>query len=129
VSAEPVPDPDLETTVRHVLPQKIDAVAYGLSILHHDVREIRRTVADHSLRLADLAEGQSTLAEGQAVLAEGQRQQGEQLVALRESVAEGQAVLAEGQRQQGEGLAALRESVAEVLRRLPDPGAPGATGT
>jgi hypothetical protein len=77
VSAEPVPDPDLETTVRHVLPQKIDAVAYRLSILHHDVREIRRTVADHSLRLADLAEGQSTLAEGQAVLAEGQRQQGE----------------------------------------------------
>jgi hypothetical protein len=111
MSAEPVPDPDLGTTVRHVLPQKIDAVAYGLSVMHHDVREIRRTVADHSLRLADLAEGQSTLAEGQRTLAEGQ------------------AVIAEGQRKQGEELAAMRESVAEVLRRLPDPGAPDATRT
>jgi hypothetical protein len=104
MSAEPVPDPDLEPTVRHVLPPKIDAVAYGLSVMHHDVREIRRTVADHSLRLADLAEGQTTVAEGQAVLSEGQRRQGEDLVAL-------------------------RESVAEVLRRLPDPGAPVPTGT
>jgi hypothetical protein len=143
MSAEPVPDPDLETTVRHVLPQKIDAVAYGLSVMHHDVREIRRTVADHSLRLADLAEGQSSLAEGQAVLTEGQRKQGEQLAELRRSVAEGQstlaegqatlaegqAVLVEGQHRQGEDLAALRESVAEALRRLPDPRAPGGTGT
>jgi hypothetical protein len=45
------------------------------------------------------------------------------------SLAEGQAVIAEGQRKQGEQLAALRESATEILRRLPDPDDPDATGT
>jgi hypothetical protein len=149
MSAQPVPDPDLETTVRHVLPQKIDSVAYGLSLMHHDVREIRRAQDDHGLQLGDLAEGQR--AQGEALglhggrleaLAEGQRAQGEALGlhgGRLEALAEGQRAqgealglhggrleaLAEGQRAQGEQLADLQRAAAEILRRLPDPGATG----
>ena len=107
MSAQPVPDPDLETTVRHVLPQKIDSVAYGLSLMHHDVREIRRAQDDHGLQLGDLAEGQR--AQGEALGLHGGRLE----------------ALAEGQRAQGEQLADLQRAAAEILRRLPDPGATG----
>jgi len=30
---------ELEQQIRHILPQKIDAVSFGLSVLHNDVRE------------------------------------------------------------------------------------------
>lgn len=32
---------ELERQMRHILPNKIDAVAYGLSVLHDDVRAFR----------------------------------------------------------------------------------------
>ena len=32
---------ELEQQIRHVLPAKIDAVAYGLSLMHADLRAIR----------------------------------------------------------------------------------------
>jgi hypothetical protein len=35
---------DLEQQVRHVLPAKIDAVAYGVSLVHEDVRALRGEV-------------------------------------------------------------------------------------
>jgi hypothetical protein len=35
----------LEEQMRHVLPQKVDAAAYGASLVHEDVREIKRTLA------------------------------------------------------------------------------------
>lgn len=47
---------ELEHQARNVLPQKIDAVAYGLSLVHQDVREIRRTQDEHGLLLADHGE-------------------------------------------------------------------------
>ena len=51
MAAEPAPEPDTETIVRHVLPQRIDAVGFGLSLLHHDVREIRRRQDEDRLLL------------------------------------------------------------------------------
>lgn len=46
----------LEEQVRHVLPAKIDAVAYGLSLVHEDLRafrdETRTTLAQHGEQLA-----------------------------------------------------------------------------
>jgi hypothetical protein len=36
--------------MRHILPFKIDALAYGLSLVHEDVRAIRETVEGHDGR-------------------------------------------------------------------------------
>ena len=44
---------ELEQQVRHVLPAKIDAVSYGVSLVHEDTRAIRTTLADQALTLAD----------------------------------------------------------------------------
>lgn len=41
----------LEEQVRHTLPTKIDAVAYGLSLVHEDVRAIRETLDGHGEQL------------------------------------------------------------------------------
>lgn len=46
----------LEEQLRHVLPAKIDAVAYGISLVHEDTRAIRREhgalLREHSEALA-----------------------------------------------------------------------------
>lgn len=47
MAAEPVPEPDLDTLARHVIPAKIDAAGYAISLLHADVRALR---ADTSAR-------------------------------------------------------------------------------
>lgn len=44
---------ELEQQIRHVLPAKIDAVSYGLSLVHEDTRAIRAALADQGLTLAD----------------------------------------------------------------------------
>lgn len=54
---------DLEQQMRHVLPQKIDAVAYGLSLMHEDVRAIR---GEHGAMLELQAEALRHVAETQA---------------------------------------------------------------
>jgi hypothetical protein len=41
---------ELELQMRHILPSKIDALAYGLSLVHEDVRAIRETVEGHDGR-------------------------------------------------------------------------------
>lgn len=46
----------LEHRVDNVIPFKVDAVAYGLSVLHGEVREMHRTLDDHTLRLDDMSE-------------------------------------------------------------------------
>jgi hypothetical protein len=37
----------LEEQIRHTLPANIDAVAYGLSLVHEDTRAIRQTQQHH----------------------------------------------------------------------------------
>ena len=65
---------ELEQQVRHVLPAKIDAVSYGLSLVHEDTRAIRAALADQGLTLADhgaaLDRHGAALAEHGAALAE-----------------------------------------------------------
>jgi hypothetical protein len=43
---------ELEHQMRHMLPAKTDAVAYGVSLLHEDVRAIRETQAEHGMVLS-----------------------------------------------------------------------------
>ena len=38
---------DLEQQIRHVLPVKLDAVSYGVSLVHEDTRAIRETLDRH----------------------------------------------------------------------------------
>ena len=76
MSAELFPEPDRETTVRPGWPQKPDPVAFDLSVMRHNVREIRRTLDNHTLHLDDLAESLGLHGGQLAALAEGQRQQG-----------------------------------------------------
>ena len=45
---------ELEQQMRHMLPAKVDAVAYGVSILHEDVRAVRETQAEHGMVLSDI---------------------------------------------------------------------------
>ena len=45
---------ELEQQMRYMLPAKIDAVAYGVSILHEDVRVIRETQTEHGMVLSDI---------------------------------------------------------------------------
>lgn len=45
---------ELEQQMGHMLPAKIDAVAYGVSIPHEDVRVIRETQAEHGMVLSDI---------------------------------------------------------------------------
>lgn len=45
---------ELEQQMRHMLPAKVDAVAYGVSILHEDVRVIRETQGEHGMVLSDI---------------------------------------------------------------------------
>jgi Flp pilus assembly protein TadB len=54
---------DLEQQIRHVLPAKIDAVAYGLSLMHEDVRAIR---GEHGAMLELQREALRRVAETQA---------------------------------------------------------------
>lgn len=41
---------ELEQQMRQILPGKMDAVAYGLSLIHEDARAIRTTVEGHGTR-------------------------------------------------------------------------------
>jgi uncharacterized protein YbjQ (UPF0145 family) len=45
---------EIERQLRHVLPAKIDAVAYGVSLLHEDVRAIRAIVGGHAAELGEM---------------------------------------------------------------------------
>ncbi|MGH3395911.1 MAG: hypothetical protein ACRDPO_14610 [Streptosporangiaceae bacterium] len=45
---------ELEQQMRHIVPARIDAVAYGVSLLHEDVREVRATQAEHGMVLSDI---------------------------------------------------------------------------
>lgn len=85
---------DLEQQVRHILPPKIDAVSYGVSILHAEMRE---RLDDHGERLnrIELQLGQ----------------QGEQLGE------HGARLDSIDSRLDRHG-----EMLAEILRRLPGPG-------
>lgn len=47
MAAEPVPEPDLDT-----LAGKIDAVAYGVSLMHADVRAVRQAQDEQGQVLA-----------------------------------------------------------------------------
>jgi hypothetical protein len=109
MTAEPLPEPDLDTLARHVLPGKIDAVAYGLSVLHADVRAIRLTQGEHGLMLSDhgemLARHGLRLDSIDATL----RQHSEALGAAGERLGAIEAKL------DGHG-----ELLAEILRRLPE---------
>jgi hypothetical protein len=42
---------ELEQQIRHMLPARIDAVAYGVSLVHADTRQIRETQDIHTAAL------------------------------------------------------------------------------
>ena len=68
----------LEQEVRHVLPPKIDAVAYGLSIMHEDLRAFRdETRAALDDQRAQLASHGEQLARIRGTLADHGEQLGE----------------------------------------------------
>jgi hypothetical protein len=41
---------ELERQMQHVLPSKVDDVAYGVSLVHEDAKAIRETVTGHDGR-------------------------------------------------------------------------------
>jgi hypothetical protein len=47
---------ELERQLRHILPGKIDAVAYGVSLMHEDTQAIRGILDVHGQQLAGLAD-------------------------------------------------------------------------
>lgn len=62
---------DLEQQMRHILPAKVDAISYGVSVMHADMRE---QLGDHGERLGrielQLGEHGETLADHGRMLAE-----------------------------------------------------------
>ena len=45
---------ELERQMRHVLPGKIDAVSYAVSLVHEDTQVIRETLAGHGELLEEI---------------------------------------------------------------------------
>jgi hypothetical protein len=45
---------ELEQQIRHVLPAKIDAASYGISLIHEDTRAIRETQIRHGELLQEI---------------------------------------------------------------------------
>ncbi len=45
---------ELEQQIRQILPAKIDAVSYGLSLVHEDTRAIRETLDRHGAILEQM---------------------------------------------------------------------------
>ena len=96
---------ELEQQMRHILPQKIDAVSFGLSVLHNDVRE---GFGDQAERLDRI---ELTL-----------DQQGERLDRIEVTLGQQREQL-DNQREQLDNHGLM---MTEILRRLPEtgPGAP-----
>ena len=90
---------ELERQGRHVLPAKIDAMNYAISLIHEDTRAIRQTQEAMAETLEAVREKQGTMEERQEAMRETQE-------AMREK--------------QGEHGTMMEE----ILRRLPaEPGA------
>lgn len=54
MAAEQEPELDTDQMVRHIVIPRLDATNYGLSILSHEVREIRRKQDEHTLLLEEI---------------------------------------------------------------------------
>jgi hypothetical protein len=108
MSAEPHPEPDLDTLARYVLPGQIAGVSYGVSLVHADTQAIRQELREvrgdvHAAR--QVADGHTgTLAEHGAALGELKAEQARQ----------GEILAGHTQ-----ALADVGTAVQEILRRLP----------
>ena len=100
---------DLEQQVKHMLPARIDAVVYGLSLVHEDVRAARATLDRHDARFDAI--DQRLVAMDDVLAAHAGRFEGiEDALSSQSQILSGHSQV----------LSSQSQMLREILRRLPE---------
>jgi cell division protein FtsB len=114
---------DLEQQMRHIIPAKIDAVSYGLSLVHEDTRYLREQSDIHGAALERQETRLDRHGELLGSLADRLARQGETLDRQGETLERhGETLERHGEmlERQGETLERHGEMLEAILRRLPE---------
>jgi uncharacterized coiled-coil protein SlyX len=107
---------ELEQQVKHMLPARIDAVAYGLSLVHEDVRAARATLDRHDARFDAIDQRLATIDD--TLAAHTGRFEGiEDALSNQSQVLSSQSQVLSNQSQV---LSSQSQMLREILRRLPE---------